>query len=69
MKAITSKEKLLKALKKNSLITCGRNIWYLSDFHKSSVGQSVANRVISEGLVEQTTCGVSWFEIAYKLKK
>ena len=66
MKAITSKEKLLKKLKKNNLVTATGNEWYLDDFHKSSVGRVVANKVITEGLVVQAH-RPSWFETAYKL--
>lgn len=68
MKAITSKAKLLAKLKKNNLLhSCGR--YYLSDFHKSNVGQAVANKVINEKLVEPTRAMASWFEDEWKLKK
>lgn len=67
MRAITSKEKLLKKLQKNNLVTNGFQ-FYLSDFHKSSVGKVVANKIINEGLVEETY-RPSWFEIAYRLIK
>ena len=66
MRAITSKKELLKKLRKNNLVTDGVR-FYLSDFHKSSVGKTVAHKVIDEVLVEQTN-RPSWFEAAFKLK-
>lgn len=66
MKTITSKKKLLAAMKKHHLHTNGVQ-WYLSDFHHHPVGRVIANKVISEGLVE-STYRPSWFETAYRLK-
>lgn len=66
MRAITSKEKLIKKLKKHNLVTNGFR-FYLSDFHNSSVGKVVATKLINEELVEETY-EPSWFEKSYKLK-
>jgi hypothetical protein len=67
MRAITSKTELIKKLKKHDLVTNGV-IFYLSDFHNSSVGRVVANKLINEGLLEKTY-NPSWFEVAWRLKK
>ncbi|TWP30531.1 hypothetical protein ETU09_00590 [Apibacter muscae] len=68
MKTITSKSKLLDKLKKNNLLTNGV-IFYLSDFHRTKVGKSVANKIICENLVIPTHAMCSWFEREWKLNK
>lgn len=68
MKAITSKKKVLDKLKKNNLIYNG-TVFYLSDFHKTKVGNVVASKIISEGLVTTTRALSHWFEKEWKLVK
>ncbi len=68
MKTITSKEKLLKKLKSNNLVTNG-HIYYLSDFHKTKVGKSVSHKLITQRIVEPTVGTEHWFEKSYKLRK
>jgi hypothetical protein len=68
MKAITGLTELVKKLNKNNLITDG-HIFYLSNFHKSKVGNSVANRLIRERIVERTKALSHWFEVEWKLRK
>ena len=66
MRAITGRAELLKKLKKHNLVTNGFQ-FYLSDFHKSSVGWVVANKFIDEGLMEESS-GHHWFEKSWRLK-
>ncbi|MDI3319146.1 hypothetical protein [Pinibacter soli] len=68
MRAITSKEKLLLKLKKNNLLTDG-NIFYLSDFHKTTVGNALATKLIDHWEVEPTSAMKNWFETEWKLRK
>lgn len=67
MRAITSREKVLKKLKNHQLI-CGIGMFYLSDFHKTPIGKSIANKLINEGVVEPSS-GCHWFERCWRLKR
>ncbi len=68
MKAITSLTQVIKKLQKQNLLTDG-HIFYLSDFHKTKIGNSVANKLISLRIVEATKGLGSWFEKEWKLRK
>lgn len=68
MKAITSLVQVIKKLQKQNLLTDG-HIFYLSDFHKTKIGNSVANKLISQRIVEESTGLGSWFEKEWKLRK
>ena len=68
MKTITARKELLKKLEKNHLITDG-NIFYLSDFHKQKVGNSISQKLINERILEPTAVNVHWFEKAFKIRK
>ena len=68
MKAITSKEKLLRKLDKNNLLTDGF-IFYLSDFIKQKVGKALVNKLINDKTLELATYKNHWFETSFKIKK
>lgn len=68
MKALTSQIQVIKKLQKQNLITDGR-IFYLSDFHKTKIGNALSNKLISQRIVEETKGLSRWFEKEYKLRK
>lgn len=68
MKTITSKEKLKIKLKKNNLLhSMGK--FYLSDFHRTSVGRVLSEKMIMSGELEKTRALGRWFEDEYRLTK
>lgn len=68
MKAITSKEVLLKKLKKQNILSNG-TICYLTDFHKTEIGKALVFKLINERILEKTSGSASWFETEWKLRK
>lgn len=68
MKAITKTITVLKKLEKHNLLTDG-HIWYLTDFHKTKIGNAVANKLIKERILEETRGNGSWFEREWKIRK
>ena len=68
MKSITKLTEVIKKLQKQNLVTDG-HIFYLSDFHKTKIGNAVANKIINQRLVEPTTECCSWFEKEWKFRK
>jgi hypothetical protein len=68
MKTITSREILLKKLKKENILSNG-HICYLTDFHKTKCGKALVNKLISERVLEATKGLGSWFESEWKLRK
>lgn len=68
MRAITSKEVLLKKLKKENILSDG-NICYLTDFHKTKIGKALVLKLIKERVLEKTSGNNSWFETEWKLRK
>jgi len=68
MKSITSKEVLLKKLKKENILSNGQ-IYYLTDFHKTKCGRALVVKLINERVLEKTTGNASWFETEWKLRK
>lgn len=68
MRAITSKEVLLKKLKKEHILSDG-HICYLTDFHKTKVGKALVHKLINERILEKTSGIASWFESQWKLRE
>ncbi|MGM8362108.1 hypothetical protein ACSV4D_09360 [Flavobacterium sp. ARAG 55.4] len=68
MRAITSKEELLKKLKKENILSDG-HICYLTNFHKTKVGKVLVLKLIRERVLEKTVGMGSWFETQWKLRK
>jgi len=68
MKTITSKEALLKKLKKENILTDG-HIFYLTDFHRTKVGRVLVEKMISERVVEPANQMKKWFEKEWKLRE
>lgn len=68
MKSITSKEKLKLKMKKNNLLhSMGK--YYLSDFHRTSVGKALSEKMIISGEIEKTRALGQWFEDEYRLTR
>ncbi len=68
MKTITSKEALLKKLKKNNLLFFN-NKFYLSDFHRTKVGNVLSNKLIQERILEPAHAMKAWFESEFQIRK
>lgn len=68
MKAITSKEVLLKKLKKENILSDG-HICYLNDFHKTKCGKVLVLKLINDRTLEKTSGHAKWFETEWKLRK
>lgn len=69
MKAIRSKELLLKKLKKYSIVTDGHR-YYLSDFHKTPVSRVLFSKLFDDRTLEGPNKGnCHWFERSYDLRK
>ncbi|BFM42702.1 hypothetical protein CFS9_13430 [Flavobacterium sp. CFS9] len=68
MRAITSKELLLKKLKKENVLSDG-HICYLTDFHKTKCGKSLVTKLINDRILEKTSGNAKWFETEWKLRK
>lgn len=68
MRAITSREKVLQKIKRNNLISDG-HIYYLSDFHKTKIGTVIAEKLISEKIVEPTKAISHWFEKEWRYRR
>jgi len=68
MRAITSKEKLIKKLKGSTILTVDGYKFYLSDFHRTPVGKNLVNKMISAGELEQHKGVGNWFEQEFILK-
>ncbi|MBS7232479.1 hypothetical protein KHA90_15780 [Flavobacterium psychroterrae] len=68
MKIITSKETLLKKLKKENILSNGR-ICYLTDFHKTKCGKVLVEKLIKDRTLEKTRGYGAWFETEWKLRK
>lgn len=68
MRAITSKEVLLKKLKKQNILSDG-HICYLTDFHKTKCGKVLVFKLIANRVLERTTGNAKWFEAEWKLRK
>jgi hypothetical protein len=67
MKAITSKEILLKKLKKEDILSDGK-ICYLTDFHRTKVGKALVIKLINERILEKTSGVNHWFETQWRLR-
>ncbi|MDA6072063.1 hypothetical protein NJT12_20770 [Flavobacterium sp. AC] len=68
MKTITSKEALLKKLKRQNILSNG-HIWYLTDFHKTKCGKVLVEKLIQDRTLEETKGYAAWFETEWKLRK
>lgn len=68
MRAITSREAILKKLKKENILTDG-HIFYLTDFHKTKVGSVLVNKLFQERIIEETNGLKHWFEREFKLRE
>ena len=68
MKSITSLKEVMKKLQKQNLLTDGR-IFYLTDFHKTKIGNSVASKLIQQRVLEPTKAMGSWFEKEWTIRK
>jgi hypothetical protein len=68
MKSITKLTEVIKKLQKENLLSDG-HIFYLTDFHKTKIGNSVANKLISTRIVEETKGLGSWFEKEWRFRK
>jgi hypothetical protein len=68
MKTITSKEVLLKKLKKENILSNGR-ICYLTDFHKTKCSKVLVSKLITDRVLETTKGLGSWFESEWRLRK
>lgn len=67
MKAITSREVLLKKLKKENILSDGHTC-YLTDFHKTKIGKVLVLKLINERVLEKTAGNNSWFETEWRLR-
>lgn len=68
MKAITSKQEVLKKLKKQNILSDG-HICYLTDFHKTKVSKALVIKLINERVLEKTSGNNNWFESEFKLRE
>lgn len=68
MRAITSRTEVLKKLKKNNLLHHA-GMYYLSDFHHTKIGKSIAEKLISEKKLEPTKAVGHWFEDEWRLMR